>query len=80
MLCAQVITHPIQFPALNINQPGREHTVEVGGINVQPSHCTLPIFHAVTDDANVPAGIGDVSNDGHHFGCNNPIVQQTFHV
>ncbi len=81
MLCAQVVTPLMRFPALNLSQQGREHTVEVGGANALPSHCTLPIFHAVTDAANAPAGIGYVSDDGHQFGCNNPMVmQQAFHV
>ncbi|KAF8270139.1 hypothetical protein EI94DRAFT_1572222, partial [Lactarius quietus] len=61
--------------------PGPEHTVEVGGTNAQPSRCTLLMFHPPMDAANAPAGLGYVSNDGHHFGCHNPIVmQQAFHV
>ncbi|KAN0136073.1 hypothetical protein V8E53_005933 [Lactarius tabidus] len=61
--------------------PGCEHTVEVGGAEVRPSHCTLPMFHPVMDAANVPAGIGYVSSDGHHFNCSNPVLmQQAFHV
>ncbi|KAF8491332.1 hypothetical protein F5888DRAFT_1057818 [Russula emetica] len=61
--------------------PGPEHTVEVGGANAQPSRCTLALFHAPIDTANAPAGLGYVSNDGHHFSCKNPIVmQQAFHV
>jgi len=61
--------------------PGPEHTVEVGGANAQPSRCTLALFHAPIDAANAPAGLGYVSNDGHHFSCRNPIVmQQAFHV
>jgi hypothetical protein len=39
------------------------------------------MFHPPMDAANAPAGLGYVSNDGHHFGCRNPIVmQQAFHV
>ncbi|KAI0250888.1 hypothetical protein BJV78DRAFT_1154831 [Lactifluus subvellereus] len=61
--------------------PGPEHTVEVGGANAQPSRCTLALFHPPMDAANAPAGLGYVSNDGHHFSCKNPIVmQQAFHV
>lgn len=61
--------------------PGPEHTVEVGGANAQPSRCTLALFHAPIDAANAPAGLGYVSNDGHHFSCKNPVVmQQAFHV
>jgi hypothetical protein len=60
---------------------GCEHTVEVGGAEVRPSHCTLPMFHPVMDAANAPAGIGYVSSDGHHFNCSNPVLmQQAFHV
>ncbi|KAH9029425.1 hypothetical protein EDB85DRAFT_1867188 [Lactarius pseudohatsudake] len=60
--------------------PGPEHTVEVGGANAQPSRCTLSMFHLDVNAANAPA-LGYVSNDGHHFGCRNPIVmQQAFHV
>ena len=55
--------------------------MEVGGANAQPSHCTLALFHAPMDSANAPAGLGYVSNDGHHFSCKNPVVmQQAFHV
>ncbi|KAI9455154.1 hypothetical protein BJY52DRAFT_1122135, partial [Lactarius psammicola] len=62
--------------------PGRrEHTVEVGGANAKPSHCTLPMFHAITDATNMHAGNGYVSDDGHRFGCNDPMVmQQAFHI
>ena len=55
--------------------------MEVGGANAQPSRCTLALFHAPIDAENAPAGLGYVSNDGHHFSCKNPIVmQQAFHV
>jgi hypothetical protein len=38
------------------------------------------MFHPPIDALNAPA-LGYVSNDGHHFGCRNPIVmQQAFHV
>lgn len=61
--------------------PGPEHTVDVGGANAQPSRCTLSMFHPPVDVANAPVGLGYASNDGHHFGCRNPIVmQQAFHV
>jgi len=61
--------------------PGPEHTVEVGGANALPSRCMLAIFHPPMDAANTAAGLGYVSNDGHHFSCKNPIVmQQAFHV
>ena len=59
---------------------GPEHTAEVGGANVEPSYCTLSLFHAPIDAANAPAGRGYVSNDGHHFSCKNPMNQQAFHV
>lgn len=59
--------------------PGLEHTVDVGGANMQPSHCTLPMFHPAIDAANAPAGIGYVSIDGHHFNCIIPM-QQAFHI
>ncbi|KAH9171607.1 hypothetical protein EDB89DRAFT_1906886 [Lactarius sanguifluus] len=60
-------------PELNFNQQGLEHTIEVGGANAQPSHCMLPMFHPVAN-APVASGIGYVSNDGHQFDCNNPMV------
>ncbi|KAH9162129.1 hypothetical protein EDB89DRAFT_2248048 [Lactarius sanguifluus] len=62
-------------PELNFNQQGLEHTIEVGGANAQPSHCMLPMFHPVAN-APVASGIGYVSNDGHQFDCNNPMVVQ----
>ncbi|KAI9462918.1 hypothetical protein BJY52DRAFT_1221931 [Lactarius psammicola] len=34
---------------LNLNYQGPEHTVEVGGVNAQPSRCTLPMFHPHMD-------------------------------
>jgi hypothetical protein len=67
--------------AIEMQFKGPEHTAEVGGANAQPSRCTLALFHAPMDAANAPAGLGYVSNDGHHFSCRNPIVmQQAFHV
>jgi len=67
--------------AIETKFKGPEHTEEVGGANAQPSRCTLALFHAPMDAANAPAGLGYVSNDGHHFSCRNPIVmQQAFHV
>ena len=67
--------------AIETQFKGPEHTAEVGGANAQPSRCTLALFHVPMDAANAPVGLGYVSNDGHHFGCRNPIVmQQAFHV
>ena len=58
-----------------------EHTVEVDGVIAQPSQCTLALFHPPIDAENAPAGLGYVSNDGHHFSCGNPIIRQkAFHV
>ena len=71
----------MRLPALNLRHLGPEHTVDVGGANAQPSRCLLSMFHPPMDVANAPVGLGYVSNDGHHFGCRNPIVmQQAFHV
>lgn len=59
---------------------GPEHTATSGGSG-QPSYCTLPMFHPPRDPNAAPAGLGYVSNDGHHFSCKNPVVmQQAFHV
>ncbi|KAH7910222.1 hypothetical protein BJ138DRAFT_1127056 [Hygrophoropsis aurantiaca] len=59
---------------------GPEHTTAGGGPG-QPSHCTLPLFHAPRNARSAPAGLGYVSNDGHLFSCKNPVVmQQNFHV
>ena len=81
MPCAQVMMPHVHFPMLNSNYKGPEHTVEGGGANAQPSRCTLPMFHPDMDTAKAPAGLGYVSNDGHHFACKNPILmQQAFHV
>ena len=81
MPCAQVMMPHVQSPALNINFKGPEHTVEWGGANAQPSRCTLLMFHPDMDTSKAPAGLGYVSNDGHHFACKNPILmQQAFHV
>jgi hypothetical protein len=81
MRCVQVMTPLIHFPVMNMNSQGPEHTVEGGGANAQPSHCTLAIFHPPMDAARTHAGPGYVSTDGHHFECRNPIVmQQAFHV
>ena len=60
--------------AIETRFEGPEHTEEVGGANAQPSRCTLALFHAPMDAANAPAGLGYVSNDGHHFSCRNPVV------
>ncbi|KAH9965565.1 hypothetical protein BGW80DRAFT_1345251 [Lactifluus volemus] len=47
----------------------------------QPSYCTLPMFHPSRNLNDLVNGLGYVSNDGHLFGCNNPVVmQQAFHV
>ncbi|KAI9437933.1 hypothetical protein BJY52DRAFT_1229957 [Lactarius psammicola] len=66
--------------ALNLNYQGPEHTTEVGGAKARPSCCTLPMFHPPMDAASAPAGLGYVSNDGHHFECNPIVMQQSFHV
>ncbi|KAF8488922.1 hypothetical protein F5888DRAFT_1622603, partial [Russula emetica] len=63
----------VNFAKCDAMCPGPEHTVEVGGVNAQPSRCTLALFHAPIDASNAPAGLGYVSNDGHHFSCKNPI-------
>jgi hypothetical protein len=60
---------------------GREYNVEVGAANVEPSHCTLPMFHPVMDASNAPDGVGYISSYGHHFAFSNPMcMQQAFHV
>ena len=75
------MAHRVCIPELIINLQGPEHTVEVGGVNVRSSHCTLPMFHPIMDAANAPAGNGYVSKDGHQFNCSNPkFTQQPFHV
>ncbi|KAI6097344.1 hypothetical protein EDD16DRAFT_604216 [Pisolithus croceorrhizus] len=59
---------------------GPEHSGDAGSL-AQPSYCTLPLFHPPANlNAGAPA-VGYVSNDGHHFACQNPVVmQQAFHV
>jgi hypothetical protein len=69
------------FSSTELVLKGHERTIEVGGANVQPSHCTLPMFHPVMDAAKGPAGIGYMSSNGHYFTCSNPtLMQQAFHV
>jgi len=60
------------FAKCDATCPGPEHTVEVGWANAQPSRCTLALFHPPIDAAHAPAGLGYVSNDGHHFSCRKP--------
>ena len=56
---------------------GPEHSAGTG----QPSYCTLPMFHPPKNPGDAVNGLGYISNDGHLFECNNPIVmQQAFHV
>ncbi|KIK55622.1 hypothetical protein GYMLUDRAFT_76385 [Collybiopsis luxurians FD-317 M1] len=57
---------------------GPEHAATATSA-AQPSYCILPMFHppAAFNDA----GMGHISNDGHHFSCKNPtVLQQAFHV
>ncbi|SJL03909.1 uncharacterized protein ARMOST_07266 [Armillaria ostoyae] len=59
--------------------PGPEHAGDTTS-PVQLSYCTLPLFHPPeTSDERV--GLGYLSNDGHVFSCQNPVLlQQAFHV
>lgn len=60
--------------------PGPEHAGTPAGTG-QPSYCTLPMFHPARNPNDVVNGLGYISNDGHLFECNNPVVmQQAFHV
>jgi len=57
--------------------PGLEHAADTG----QPSYCTLPMFHPLRNAHDPVNGLGYISNDGHQFECNNPVVmQQAYHV
>ena len=39
------------------------------------------MFHPPMNAANAPAGLGYMSNDGHHFECKNPVgIQHAFHM
>ncbi|KAI0302863.1 hypothetical protein B0F90DRAFT_1713048 [Multifurca ochricompacta] len=59
---------------------GPEHSAAPAGSG-QPSYCTLPIFHPPMDPNSPVNGFGYISNDGHRFECNNPVVmRQAFHV
>ncbi|KAI6143616.1 hypothetical protein BKA82DRAFT_3983845 [Pisolithus tinctorius] len=59
---------------------GPEHVGDAGNL-AQPSYCTLPMFHPLTDLNAVAPAAGYISNDGHHFACRNPaVMQQAFHV
>ncbi|KAI6101018.1 hypothetical protein EDD16DRAFT_1495813, partial [Pisolithus croceorrhizus] len=59
---------------------GPEHSSDAGSL-AQPSYCTLPLFHPPANlNAGAPA-VGYISNDGHHFTCQNALVmQQAIHV
>jgi len=70
---------PVHNVTNETRPPGPEHQATATN-PAQPSYCTLPTFHppASTDQA---TGLGYVSNDGHVFGCRNPVVlRQAFHV
>ncbi|KAE9406917.1 hypothetical protein BT96DRAFT_954710 [Gymnopus androsaceus JB14] len=57
---------------------GPEHAATTTG-PAQPSYCILPLFHPPAAFNN--AGMGYISNDGHHFSCKNPVqLQQAYHV
>jgi hypothetical protein len=61
---------------------GPEHSGTQAGTG-QPlvSYCTLPMFHPSRDPNDPVDDLGYISNDGHLFECNNPVVmQQAFHV
>jgi hypothetical protein len=79
--CAGKLVYIIasKHPISNISL-GPEHQPDAQG-HSQPSYCTLPMFHPPQARDRVPPGGGYVSDDGHHFGCRNPVVlQQAFHV
>ncbi|SRR6266702_516945 len=81
MQFAQVIFCCTLPPALTITSEGTEHTMERGKANAQPSGCTLGLFHTPMSTESAPPGPGYVSNDGHHFACENPgRLQAAFHV
>ncbi|KAI0250894.1 hypothetical protein BJV78DRAFT_1275616 [Lactifluus subvellereus] len=66
------ITHSLYWRRM-----GPEHSTGSG----QPSYCTLPMFHPPRNLGDPVDGHGYISNDGHLFGCKNPVVmQQAFHV
>ncbi|KAF5381827.1 hypothetical protein D9757_008331 [Collybiopsis confluens] len=57
---------------------GPEHAATAAN-PAQSSYCILPMFHPPAAFNN--AGMGHISNDGHHFSCKNPtVLQQAFHV
>ncbi|KAI9511012.1 hypothetical protein F5148DRAFT_1174723 [Russula earlei] len=59
---------------------GPEHLAMRAGTG-QPSYCTLHMFHAPRSPNDPVKGLGYISDDGHLFECNKPVVmQQTFHV
>ncbi|KAI0250874.1 hypothetical protein BJV78DRAFT_526274 [Lactifluus subvellereus] len=59
---------------------GPEHSGTAAGTG-QPSYCILPMFHSARNPNDPVDGLGYISNDGHLFECNNPVVmQQAFHV
>lgn len=60
---------------------GTEHQADAS-TPAQPSYCTLPIFHEVSQaPPTLITSVGYTSNDGHHFSCRNPaVMKQAFHV
>jgi hypothetical protein len=83
MPCAPVchdICDSTPFDDLRYMCLGREH-LGTPATTGQPSYCTLPMFHPPRSPNDAVNGLGYISNDGHHFECNNPVVmQQAFHV
>jgi len=58
---------------------GPEHSGTATGPGL-PSYCTLPMFHPRRDPNDPVNGLGYISTDGHQFECDNPAVQQAYHV
>ncbi|KAI9462741.1 hypothetical protein F5148DRAFT_1212347 [Russula earlei] len=71
------------FTKCDVMCPGPEHSATEGTPG-QPSYCTLPMFHQPANNYEAvehSEGVGYTSNDGHIFGCTDPVeLQQAYHV
>ena len=58
---------------------GPEH-LEIPAGTGNPSYCMLQMFHPPKNPNEAVNGLGYISNDGHLFECNKPVMQRAFHV
>ncbi|KEP46929.1 von willebrand factor type A domain protein, partial [Rhizoctonia solani 123E] len=67
-----------EFSQCDVLCAGPEHEATATSA-ANPSHCTLPIFHAPEPQVATPTG--HISVDGHSFTCQNPSrLHQAYHI